>query len=117
MNWKILRDTLFVDGVEIKKFSYPVRVTKEIQGTVVIVLDIPPNVIFSDNAYGFVLQKRHLWQIEPHGYYPQEPANDICIIGISPTVVSGQVIFFTWVGILVYVDLFTGVVVKTEIGK
>ena len=103
--------------MEIKEFPYPIRIAKEIQGTVIVVLDIPKNVIFSDNAYGYVLREQYLWQIEPHEYYPQVSASDICIIGISPMVVPGQVVFFTWLGVAVYVNLLTGKVIKTEISK
>ena len=117
MNLKILKNTLVVDDMEIKEFPYPIRIAKEIQGTVIVVLDIPKDVIFSDNAYGYVLREQYLWQIEPHGYYPQVPASDICIIGISPMVVLGQVVFFTWLGVAVYVNLLTGKVIKTEISK
>ena len=117
MNWEIDKNALVVDGMEIKVFPYPVRTAKEIQGTVIIVLNIPPNVIFSDNVYGYVLREKYLWQIEPCGYYPHEPASDICIIGISPMLVHGQVVFCTWLGVLVYVDLLAGKVTKTEISK
>lgn len=41
MNWKILKNTLVVDDMEIKEFPYPIRIAKEIQGTVIVVLDIP----------------------------------------------------------------------------
>lgn len=53
--------------MEVKEFAYPIRIAKDIQGTVIVVLDIPKNVIFSDNAYGYVLREQYLWQIEPHG--------------------------------------------------
>ena len=118
MKLKILKNTLVVDDMEIKEFPYPIRIAKEIQGTVIVVLDIPKDVIFSDNAYGYVLREQYLWQIEPHGYYPQVPASDICIIGISPMCRSWSSCIFCMAGkIVVCVNLLTGKVIKTEISK
>ena len=116
MSWTTITNILVVNGHNVASFPFPIRLAKEIQGTIIVILDITPNEIFSRNAYGYVLSESRLWQIDK--YYPQEPLSGVVVIDILPNDnIIGQVILWTWTCIVLYVDIKTGKVIRTEISK
>jgi len=117
MTWKVTGNLLLVDGVDVAELPYPVLDAAEVSGTVVLVLDVPTQVAFSDNVFGYVLAESRLWQIEPNGYYDVPAERQIRVTGISPMRLPGQIALFTWLGILVFVDPSTGRVLSTRVGK
>lgn len=116
MSWKAVRNELQVDGESVEILPYPVREAREVNGTIVLVLEIPPSVAYPDNVFGYVKDESRLWQIDPCGYYTVA-APDVRAIGISPLARPGEARVFTWIGVNVRIDLKTGKVVGTEIGK
>ena len=116
MSWTTITNKLVVDGHDVASFPFPIQEAKEIQGTIVVILDIPPNEIFSQNAYGYVLSESRLWQIDK--YYPHEPLCGVFVVNIlSPDDIMGQVRLWTWTCVTLYVDLKTGKIIRTELGK
>ena len=115
MRWKTLENKLIVDGKEVAVFPYPVLMAKEIQDTIVLILDIPKDVVFSRNAYGYVLPEKRLWQIEK--YYPEEPIPGIRVIDFCLLEKPGKVLLWTWVCVTLVVKLRSGRVLKKIIGK
>ena len=123
MSWATVENKLIVDGEVAAVFPYPVRVAKEIQGTVVVILDLPHGVCFPRNAYGYVLSEKHLWQIEK--YCPasdsellaSDPYIPVLVTDFTPQEVPGQVVLWTWLCIILYVDLRSGKILKTFCSK
>ena len=117
MSWTITENALLVDGKEVASFPFPIREAEEHDGVIVVILRPPPDVVYPDNVFGFVLNESRLWQIESNGYY-RVPAPDVRVTAITrEPAPPGQVWLYTWMGVHLRIELKTGRVVETRCDK
>ena|ERR1700742_1416990 len=64
-------------------FKYPIKEHLEFEGMIIVLLDVPINVVYNENVFGVSLIDNHTWQIEkrdyPTGYKGQCPFTSLVI--------------------------------------
>lgn len=116
-NWRIDGKKLLIEDAVVATFPYPIKKAKRFGQTVILILDIPPKVVFSDNVYGYVIPEKRLWQIEHNGYYPAEEQSDILIIDFIDRSDTAVPVLWSWTCFAVWINPDNGKVIKTEFLK
>lgn len=81
MKWQVAGNTITTPlGVRIK-LELPVKEVVEIDDVLVVVLDVPPKAVMTENVFGFCEDGLLLWQIQPVPEVSQNPVN--CYVGVS----------------------------------
>ena len=110
MNWQTVENRLVIDGNDVVEFPYLIYDVKQIQDTVVVVLDVPDDYFFPRNAFGYVLSEKRLWQV---GEYRHGGPGDYCrILGFSQSDIPEQVAFWTWSCFVLQTDVCSGEVLQ-----
>lgn len=63
-NWRINGKDVMTPSGKTVAFEYPVCDAKEVEGVLVVVLEVPPKVVMTENVFGLSADGRVLWQIE-----------------------------------------------------
>jgi len=110
MQYIIKKNTLIVGNVT-HSFQFPIDSYLEIEGMLIVLLDIPPQVQYNENVFGVSLVDNHIWQIaktEHHPVYKQ-----MCpFVGIG--LQEGNIRLNNWCNKYYIVDPWTGKILEEE---
>lgn len=79
--WKIAGNEIIAPNGKRLTLEYPVRDAKDVDGVLVVVLDVPPKASMRENVFGISTEARILWQIEPFAVNSANPGNQY--VGIT----------------------------------
>lgn len=88
------------------RFSYPIWHAIAFEKAVVVLLNIPQNVIFNENVFGVDLYGHVIWQIQSH--YP--PTKDAAFGGLEE--LDGHAVLSNTDGLALVVEPATGQVIR-----
>ena len=63
MNWQVEGASVVAPGVQAVRFAYPIREAREVQGVLVVVLDVPEDHVMTENVFGISEDGKLLWQL------------------------------------------------------
>lgn len=114
MDWAKEENVLILNNNVQIPFDYSIKAVLETFGTIIVLLDSPPQITMTENVFGVSYDGKILWQIEripattsPHNRYT----------GISESGVPGIFVAFNSNCTNVYTDVLTGKVLDTEFTK
>jgi hypothetical protein len=113
MNWQISGNEVWQHGQQLARFPYPIKETKQLGDVLVVLLQLPADVVFPENVFGIELTTGRQWQIESQRYY-QQASPETCFVAIAPEAPEGLVSLSTWGEQMVDVDYQTGRIVRVE---
>src|SRR4051812_28055680 len=114
MKWSIQTKTLICpDGKEVS-FPFPIMQIREVDGICIVVLDVPPKEIMTENVFGVSVKGNILWQIERTPETATNTANSFVEI---ITFKGNTIRIATWTGLLVDVEVKTGHILNIRFGK
>src|SRR3954447_791818 len=97
--WTAIGRHLEIDGRIVASFSHSIRRARQVEETVLVVIDVPPKIIYSDNLFGYVLPEQRLWQIQLTSRLGIAAA-DICVVDIPERPFqAGTAHLDTWAGV------------------
>jgi hypothetical protein len=116
MSWTVNDNQVVCDYGQVVSFDYPIRELLNVGEFAVIVLDVPPDAVMTENVFGLTRDCRISWQIERSPSTASDPVN--VYVGASRLVDRPSVVVVTnWNGIAAYVDVSTGRILETMIVK
>jgi len=94
----------------IVSFDYRIAEFAEVDGVLIVVLDVPPNASMTENVFGVSKEGRILWQIERIPETGTDPTN--CYTSIFP-----RLQLFNWSCVGVEIDVHKGTIINKWFGK
>jgi hypothetical protein len=64
MSWTIGARQVTASNGKVVNFDYDIAETAEVAGTLVVVLDVPPGRVMTENVFGVSSEGKLMWQIE-----------------------------------------------------
>jgi hypothetical protein len=116
IDWAKQGEVLVLDNERQVKFDYPIGSIFETCGILIVVLDVPPEQIMTENVFGVSKQGEIIWQIEttPKTSYP-------CLtnryVSVKDSSISGIAMVWNFNCTAVFIDVKTGKVVDTKFTK
>lgn len=114
MDWAKEENVLVLNNNVRIVFDYSIEAVLETFGTIIVLLDSPPQITMTENVFGVSYEGKIIWQIEripattsPHNRYTN----------ISESGVPGIFVAFNSNCTNVYTDVLTGKVLDTEFTK
>jgi hypothetical protein len=114
MTWTIEgKQVRFPNGTTVT-FEFEIQEIVEVDGVLVVILEIPPNRMMTENVFGISTEGKLLWQIERTAANSTDPANKYTgFTGHDQKIVR----IYNWNGTSNAVDARTGKVLSTGIAK
>ncbi len=98
------------------EFPYPIASTRLIGRSSVVILNVPPDDVLTENVFGVSDSNLLQWQIERIADTATDPSN-VYMDFVSPMDAQCQVDIANWNGTVVTVDAVNGAIVKTRFSK
>jgi hypothetical protein len=113
LDWAKEGDVLVLNNEKRVSFDYPIGSIFETCGLLIVVLDVPPDYLMTENVFGVSKQGEIVWQIEPTSKtsYPH-PTN--FYVGSQDSNIAGLAMIWNFNGTAVFIDVRTGKVVIAE---
>jgi len=110
MQYSINGNILIVGNVT-HPFQFPIDSYLEIEGMVVVLLDIPPKVRYNENVFGVSLVDNHVWQITKIEHHPDY--KQMCpFVGLG--LKDGNLRLNNWCDKYYIVDPWTGKILEED---
>ena len=114
MNWSIVGHSIEFQGGQKLRFDFDIKEGVEVNGVLVVVLDVPSDRAMTENVFGISTDGRRLWQIERIPSTATDPVNRyVEVVNHSTGVAS----IGNWNGVVVDIDVQTGKVLRQRFGK
>lgn len=114
MNWTIDRKQVRAKTGQVLSFKFDVEKAAEIGNFLVVLLNVPPGEVMTENVFGVLQDARIAWQIEK---IPDTSTNPVNIYVDFVDLGKNLVRVFNWNGQAVDVDVQNGKVIHTKIGR
>jgi hypothetical protein len=113
MQYSINGNILIVGNVT-HSFQFSIDSYLEIEGMVVVLLEIPPKVRYNENVFGVSLLDNHVWQITKIEHYPDY--KQMCpFVGLG--LKDGNLRLNNWCDKYFIVDPWTGKILEEGISR
>lgn len=93
-------------------FEFPIKELVDVEGILVVVLAIPPKIIYQNNGFA-VKDGKLLWQVESDPRIPPSARN--LYIGVAAE--KGELFFVNYLGYIDVVDINTGKIIRSYESK
>jgi hypothetical protein len=114
MSWTIEKRQIENVQGNVIPFPYDIKETLEVNGILVVLLEVPPDRVMTENVFAISSDGKLLWQIAPTAGNSTDPVNTYTgFTGHG----EGTVRIFNWNGTSSLVDLQTGKVLATGVAK
>src|SRR5438105_1545348 len=114
MNWKIYGKRIVAPNRSVAEFEFPVKETVDVGAVLVVLLDVPPDKVMSENVFGVSKNGEILWQIERVPEIAADSASVYTgIFGHDENIVC----LGNWIGVAAEVDARNGKVIRNWITK
>jgi hypothetical protein len=114
MTWTIEGKQVRLPNGTTVMFEFGIQEIVEVDGVLVVIVEIPPNRTMTENVFGISTEGKLLWQIERTAANSTDPTNMYTgITGHDQKIVR----IYNWNGTSNTVDASTGKVLSTGIAK
>lgn len=107
--YSIEGNTLIVGNIR-HSFKFPIDSYLEIEGMIIVLLDVPINIQYNENVFGVSLVDNHSWQIAKMEY---PPGYKQCPF-VSLVIYEGNLRLNNWCSKYFIVDPWTGKILEEE---
>lgn len=114
MSWAVEGPTVETPSGKIITMEYPIASWVQIGDAIVVVLDVPPKRVLTENVLALDSDGAIRWQIQRTADTASSPHN--CYVGISGHD-GNTVTLANWNGMLVQVSVKDGTIIRTWFGK
>lgn len=112
--WNIEKNQIKFPHGDVIRFDHKIASTKEVNGILVVLLDVPSDKIMTENVFGVSSEGKLLWQIESVLETSTDTVNSYTAIGQCT---SNTIVLSNWNGTAVNVDVQTGKILEVKIVK
>ena len=112
MSWAVEGKQVRTPIGKVVSFDFPIKEALEVGEVSVVVLDVPPDEVMTENAFCVSKDGKVLWQIERIPETSTDPVN--VYVGVSQGESPETVRIANWNGDVATVDVQTGRVVQTR---
>jgi hypothetical protein len=114
MTWTIEANQVKAANGRVVNFDFDIREASEVDGVLVVILEVPPGGVMTENVFGISPEGKVTWQIERTAANSTDPIN--CYIGITS---HDQHIarIYNWNGINSALDVHTGALFDFQFAK
>ena len=112
MNWAVEGNEVKTPNGNVVSFDFPVNEALEAGEVLIVVLDVPPDEVMTENVFCVSKDGKVLWQIERIPATSTDPTN--VYTGVSEGESASTVRIANWNGDVATMDVETGRVLKSE---
>lgn len=114
MDWNVSSKQVTASNGAVVRFDYDIRGTAHVDGVLIVILEVPPGHVMTENVFGVSRGGKLLWQIERSAANSTDPENRyICVTGHSRETAR----IYSWSGMNSGIDVHTGRIVDTQVAK